>query len=398
MSGVTNRVQFTGPTWLPSGEVRDCTLVFEGDTLAGVRSASAGEPRQTGLLVPGLINAHAHLELSAVGLVDGGRGLPTWVRRQFAQRGRTEADPDAPLNAARAMVAAGTAAVSDVAGGPSTAGVLAEAGLAGVVQRERLGQDPERRDAGIAEAPGLWNHPSAAVWERPAAHAPYSTHPDLARALLAGWGAAAGSVHLAEDAAERTYLMGGAGPFAELLDDLGVSWDRTQRFDGPVDWLDAVGALGPKTLAVHGVHLTQAECRRLAVAGTALALCVRSNLHIGGVAPPLESLVRHGVRLALGTDGLVSCPDLDVLAELPVLARLAPDVPIQRWLAAATHGGADALGLSGFGRLQVGLRPGLLQLDGGVDDLGRAPPDRRWLVRPGVHHSPRRPDVGADRR
>jgi len=384
--------RITGRVLLPDAQIAPATLIFQGATLTAVEPRRPGEALLDGLLVPGLINAHTHLELAHLGQVDGSSGLPSWIRNQFARRGEVGQDTDQreARIAARALKLSGTAAVSDVVGGTSTSDVLREAGLSGVVQRERLGQDRGRRDAGVQEAPSLHRvcqGTRTLIVERPAAHAPYSTHPELARATLAPHpltGAVPGSVHLGEDPAERRFLQHGDGPFAELLDAIGVQWSVAGPCDGPVDWLRQIGALGPGTLAVHGVDLTGAERQALADHGVALALCVRSNLHITGRAPDIADLLARGVRLCLGTDGLVSCPDQDVLAELPALARLAPDVPPVTWLDLATRGGAQALGLQGLGVFTVSACPGVVQLDADAHDLISRPPQRRWLVQPGV--------------
>lgn len=376
--------RYTGDALLPHG-IERVTLVFDGLKLVEVGPARAGEPVLDGLLVPGLINAHTHLELSHMGIVPGGHGLPAWIRAQFARRSQVgEADREREARiAADALALTGTAAVCDVAGGDSTAGLIAEAGLLGVVQRERLGQDTSRTRAGIDDAAGL--HAQGAVAERPTAHAPYSTHPDLARALLApGPAGLAATVHLAEHAAEREFLTEGTGPFAEILDSIGVRWSFSGPFAGPVDWLRRVGGLGPHVAAVHGVDLRPDEQQALADHRCGLILCVRSNLHIGGVAPDVGGLLQRGVRLALGTDGLVSCTDGDVLGEIPALHRLEPQVDAATWLHLATAGGADVLGLRGLGRLSVGSSPGLVRLDSDLDGLLKRAPKRRWLVRAGV--------------
>ena len=379
--------RITGRALLPDGSLAPATLTFEGSTLVDVRPAAAGEPVQDGLLVPGLVNAHTHFELSHLGLVPSEGDLPTWIRAQFARRGERGEDGEAceARIAARAAAHAGTALVCDIAGGPSTAGVLRDAGLVGIVQRERLGQDSARTRTGTREAPGL-HQVSDAVIERPAAHAPYSTHPELAAAALAPSEVTApvpGAVHLAEDAAERRFLREGAGPFAALLDDVGVRWSFAGPCEGPIDWLRTIGALGPGTLAVHGVDLTADERQALADSRTPLVLCVRSNLHISGRAPDVVDLLDRGVRLALGTDGLVSCPDQDVLAEVPALARLAPEVPVSRWLTLATRDGADALGIASHGAFRPGTTPGVLHLDTDEAGLRTRAPMRRWIVPPG---------------
>ena len=91
-----------------------------------------------------------------------------------------------------------------------------------------------------------------------------------------------------------------------------------------------------------------------------------------------------GVVCALGTDSLASCPDLDVLAEIPVLARAFPEVPVSRWLAMATHEGAAASRALGVGRVVAGASPGLLHLEvRELEALAGTAPARRWIVAPG---------------
>ena len=99
----------------------------------------------------------------------------------------------------------------------------------------------------------------------------------------------------------------------------------------------------------------------------------------------MSSLIDAGVALCLGTDSLASNDDLDVLAEIPELARSFPEVPVGRWLDMATRGGARALQTS-WGSITPGQAPGLVLLDGveHVDALADTPPGTRtWVARPG---------------
>jgi cytosine/adenosine deaminase-related metal-dependent hydrolase len=142
--------------------------------------------------------------------------------------------------------------------------------------------------------------------------------------------------------------------------------------------------VGPGLLLVHGVHLSAGEVALLARRGATLALCLRSNLWIGGEGPPIDALRRAGVPLALGTDSLASNDDLSVLAEVVAWARHRPDLP-RGWLwRLATVGGADALGASHLGRLAPGASPGVLQVDlDDLHDLGAGPPPAcRFLIPP----------------
>lgn len=383
---------FHGDCLLPGGRIARATVRFEGRRVVEVRPPRSGDPaKRPGLLVPGLVNAHTHLELSDVGAVDGGDGLPGWVGRQLAARRGASVGAEAARRGAVALVAAGCAAVGDI-GAQSSAELLCEAGLSGVAWVELLGLDAAREVDGVARAAALGRvvaGPDARVVERAAAHAPYSTAVGLARAALRPVLGAPGTVHLAEDPAERTFLASASGPWAAVLDRLGVAWrGRSGPGPGPVDWLRAAGALGPSTLAAHGVDLRPDERAALASAGVTICLCPRSNLHIGGVAPDVAALLAAGVPLALGTDSLASSPDLDVLGEIPVLVGLAPEVPVATWLAIATEGGARALGAAGLGVLEVGASPGLLQLDADVEGLRAGAPSRAWLVRPGPPPDP----------
>lgn len=384
---------FTGDCLLPGARIAPATVVVRGGVIVQVRLPEPGDPPAlSGLIVPGLINAHTHLELSDLGLVAGGEGLPAWVAAQLRKRSPATVGLEVARGAAGALVDAGVAAVSDVCGQASTAQVLLDAGLSGIAQVELLGRDAEREALGVSRAQELGRTLSssrAVVVERPAPHAPYSTSLALARACLRSVGAAPATVHLAEDPAELTFLRTQTGPWAELLDALGVQWRGRETIPGdPVSWLDAAGGLRSGVLAVHGVCLGPDDLGRLAGAGVSLCLCLRSNLHISRELPDLAACLRSGLTLCLGTDSAASCPDLDVLAELPVLARAVPEVPVARWLELATAGGARALGLPRLGALRVGTAPGIVHLDGSAEDLRLRAPDRRWLVRPAAPARP----------
>jgi cytosine/adenosine deaminase-related metal-dependent hydrolase len=113
--------------------------------------------------------------------------------------------------------------------------------------------------------------------------------------------------------------------------------------------------LGPRLLAVHGVQMEPADLERLASLGTTLVTCPRSNFYTGAGSPPVEAFYQSGVRVAVGTDSLVSAPDLNIFSELAALRRLAPSIPASKLLESATLEGARALG---FGREYGTIEPG----------------------------------------
>lgn len=366
--------------WTPSG-LRTDTVVELDDAgrVRSVRPARDGDgPTLDGMIVPGLVNAHTHVELSwAAGRVAGGHGFLAWVRELMGQQGSGGAE-----RGARMLHASGCGWVVDVSNTGTTAAALTGAGVPGVVAHELLGFDardvPKR--AAVARAHGAGR-------VRPAPHALFSTAPDLVHACVtAGDRRWPSTIHVGEAEDEARFLATGDGPLALLLDQLGRDW----RWWSPpgrtaLQVLDELGVLGPDLLLVHGVRLG-ADDRALAAARRApLVVCGRSNLHIGGTLPDVPAWLAAGVAVCLGTDSLASAPDLDVLGEIPVLAAAFPTVAPERWLAMVTHDAADAVRAPEAGRLEVGRRPGLLLLEqiAGPADLLEAPPARRWLAAPG---------------
>jgi cytosine/adenosine deaminase-related metal-dependent hydrolase len=369
---------------------------------ADVRAAypDAPEEHALGALLPGLVNAHAHLELSALAdAVPGGRGLVAWAGTATAA-GRAlplAQRRDAAAEAAAAAARLGTAAIGDVGNTLAAAEGIGRAGLRGVLFHELLGSRDAATGDALADAArektdadrqGAW--PAELRWTR-APHAPYSASPDLLRRIFAATAADGHptSIHVAEDADELALLRDGTGRWPAVLASMGV--DPATRVSGksPVATLADLGAFDAPAppLLVHMVHADDVDRRLCRQAGATVVLCPRSNLHIGGRLPDVPALLVDGVPIALGTDSLASTPDLSLWGELATLAAHVPGVPAARWLDAATRGGAHALALPACGTLAAGKRPGILDVL--VDDLGApleslvrdSTPSLRWVAR-----------------
>ncbi len=263
----------------------------------------------------GPVNAHVHLELGARPTL-GGRGFLAWLH---SWRGVDSGDRRTPseiaLDNARAVRAFGTAAAIDVGntgvGGPA----MAAAGLQGFAFREVFGFD-------VPEA--------ARPFENATPHAPTSTHADTIRDA-AGRGRP-WSMHVDEDGAERALLLDGSGPWPEMLRASGrdLSGWRPPGLT-PVRYLDALGVLGPDALLVHCTLTGGPDLDLLAERGVSVCVCPRSNLHITGRLPDVPGMLDRGIRVLIGTDSLVSSPDLDVRNEVRALREAFPMVPHERW-------------------------------------------------------------------
>jgi len=363
------------------------------------RHAGAAVERVRGVLLPGLVNAHTHLELSALrGRVPGGAGFVPWVEQLIGVRAelRPEEDAEAIGKAVDELDAYGTVAVGEVTNSLTAVRTLARRGFVGCIFHEVFGVERdglERRMAGLAgfvdENVGAW--PSAELAYAPTAHTLYTTHPDVVRRLFreARERGLRASVHLAEHPAERRFLEHGDGPIADwyesrlkLRRDL-LEWPGVS----PVAFAAEVGALGPHVLAVHLTDARPDELDLVARRGSPVVLCPRSNLFIETRLPPLLAMRAAGLSLALGTDSLASNASLDVLSEARALADRFPTVPARDLVRMATWEGARALGRADVGRVAPGARPGLFAIDGDPGDapdafvLRHTHAPRRWIVR-----------------
>ena len=389
-------------SWVVIGDgesppIRDgAVLVHDDGTIAAVGEAAAMRAQfpqarwdapRAAVLLPGLVNAHTHLELSALrGQVPGGRGFAPWVRAMLALRGARGADEDQESIgvAISELLQAGTAAVGDIsnsltsvaplAGLPIVARVFAEVFGVTRLSANAMLETVRGRVAALGDLP-----PNVSVTLAP--HTPFSLHPEVFERLC-GDARAQGqltSLHLAEHAAERAFLHDESRPFRELLGEHSadpLDWEPPAL--DPVRYAQARGALGPHALAVHLTDARPDELALVAESGAPVVLCPRSNLHIELRLPPLEAILAAGIRAALGTDSLASSPSVDVLAEARALRTRFPHVKTRALLAMATGWGARALRLETLvGRLAPGLTPGVLSF---AHAVGSPPDDAEAFV------------------
>ncbi|MCC7123352.1 MAG: amidohydrolase family protein [Acidobacteria bacterium] len=341
-------------------------------------------------LLPGLVNAHTHIELSWMrGLVPPADAFTQWVRQLFAVRGAAAQQPDhgarvraAAADAVAEMRATGTNVVADVSNGLGVVDIAAGSGLHGWVFHELIGfrevdhSMVERTRDVREQAAQRQTNLRIAV----AAHAPYSVSPELfgdVRDEAAARGMPT-TVHVGESAEELALLRDGTGEWAQLLRDLRV-WrdDWTPPAVGPGHYIDGLGFWRRNVLAVHGVQLTDDELAVLRARQATLVTCPRSNVWVGVGDPPIARFYASGVDVAIGTDSLASVGDLNLFAELKAMRQLAPGVPAARLLESATLTGAHALGLDAeCGSLTPGKRADIVavSLPSSTDDV------EAWLV------------------
>lgn len=358
--------------------LRDAAVVVEGDRIAWLGpSADAVATRHEHLgdavLLPGLVNAHTHLELT--GLRGFLEGLPfgDWLRALTVVR-RDVLTTDDLLDASRLGVhealRAGVTTLADCSASGAPLRALVEAGVRGRVYLETFGPDPRQADASIAALRAgvdrLRADATARVDVGVSPHAPYTVSEPLFAAVAAYARAEALPVatHVAESADELRFVRDGDGPFADRL----RARDIPVRGTGasPIALLERVGLLEPSVLLIHAIRVDAADLARIGRGGAGVVHCPISNAKLGQGIAPVLAMRAAGLAVGLGSDSVASNDAMDLVQEarqavlLQSLASGTPDaLSAHAALALATAGGARALGLAdgstaGLGTLVAG--------------------------------------------
>jgi cytosine/adenosine deaminase-related metal-dependent hydrolase len=350
-------------------------VALEGGRVAAVGATPTSGAIDLGraVILPALVNAHMHLELSYLrDVIPPSSRFLDWIAAIMAAR-RRYANPHDPVivSAARAGIeearASGTGLVGDISNTLVTVPLLEQASMPARVFYELLGFNEAQPAWRVAQSRSAMaaQTTSGDVRLSLAPHAPYSVSPALFAAIredLDTQPAGVSTVHVGESPEETEFLQHGTGPWRDLLTTLGV-WTDVWTAPGvsPVQYLAELGFLDSRVLAVHGVQFEGDDLARLRALGTTVVSCPRSNRYVGVGDPPLEAFYAMGVKVAFGTDSLASVSDLNLFAELARARQLAPRVPGRALLESATRYGAAALGFGDqFGTIEAGKRDALI--------------------------------------
>ena len=325
-----------------------------GGRLRAVRRAPARGRVADVCVIPGLVNAHAHLQLAP--LSSPPRTFLPWVGAVMAARATTTpaAERRQLRTAIRSLLAGGATAVGDIDSSGLARTEVAHAGLTGRSYRELTGFHLEagaarallraRRQAALGDLAVGWSP-----------HAPYSVSADLFRAARADRRHLA--IHCAELPEEQQFLRTGAGPFRELLQRLGrLPADFRAPGVGAVQWLERLGLLRTGTQLVHCQELERGDVGRIARSGASIVVCPGTIAFFGRTPPNVPRWLAAGIPVGLGTDSLASNSHLSLQLELQRAAAAWPGLRPRSLLAMATTHGAQAIGRPALGRLRRGGR------------------------------------------
>jgi len=372
--------------------IRNGAVIFEhgrvvevgrAEELAGVDRSGERRDFDGCVLLPGLVNAHTHLSLTAMEGLHEPASFEEWLPRLVVAMQSWDADDfaaSAALGAHRCLEA-GVTVVGDIAYGPESAAAAADAGLGGTFFWEVLGV-PGPKLFAVLEQMEFPVVSSGACGPRMrcglSPHSAYTAGPSLLHAIhdAANELHAPVAIHVAESTAEVQLLKDGTGPLSATASRLADGF--TPPGVGPVCYLDRLGVLDGAT-AVHMGQMLPTDVPRIAATARGVVTCPRSNRFLSNHLPPVARLRRAGVPVGVGTDSSASNDDLDLIAELRALQDEDPTLSARELIEMSTVMGAIALGLEDrFGIIETGM-----QADVAVFEVGPTNDPEADLIRRG---------------
>jgi cytosine/adenosine deaminase-related metal-dependent hydrolase len=371
---------------ISSPSIADGAIAIEGNQITdiGVRTSLASKyPDATihhypdAAILPGLINAHSHLELTAMrGFLESEESnFSGWLKKLTAARLEFMTPDDMYVSAAWGAIEAARAGVTTLADASDSASesmkAFADVGLRGIVFQESFGPDPRLADVNFAQLTDkvarLAEQETALVKVGVSPHAPYSVCGRQLE-LISEFALTENRlvmIHAAESAAEEMLLLEGRGTFADALARRNIEWHTPGL--SPVQYLKRHGVLQTKPLLAHCVRVDNADIETLGESGARIAHCPKSNAKLGHGRAPFSVFLDQGIAVGLGSDSVASNNTCDILEEARFATLIARSEIHERGgqrllaateaLQAATVSGARALGLEGqTGELRAGLQ------------------------------------------
>jgi aminodeoxyfutalosine deaminase len=373
---------FTGYEWLSNDSVLITSAEGEIVDIVPAETAGEGINRFSGILSPGFVNCHCHLELSHMkGIIPENTGMVDFLVRVIQQRGfDAEIIKKAIEEAENSMLQNGIVAVGDICNTANT------------VEQKKAGRLLYHNfieTMGFIESTAMQRFEAsrtvydqfARLYRTPAEsnsivpHAPYSVSPALFQLITRFPGNHLLTIHSQESAAEREFIEKGAGDFHRLYQALGIdiSFYKPAEQRSMAAWLSHF-LPSQSLILVHNTNTNKDDLEYIAhcplpIANLFFCVCANANEYIGNPLPDIDLLRKYNAAIVVGTDSLASNHQLSVLAELQTIQNHYPHIEIKELLQWATLNGAKALELDhAVGSFETGKKPGVLIVK---DDLSK---------------------------
>lgn len=356
---------------IPNGVV----VVDSEGIILDVRQRKDGEEPELeihkGIICPGFVNTHCHLELSHLkGKIATGGGLDNFIKDiETFRTTNPETIQEAIENAEREMLDNGIVAVGDISNGDASFLQKSKGRMKYHTFLEVYGFHPDKADTAFQRALNLY----ALLKKRPSdntasitPHAPYSVSEALLKriAAFALENQSILSIHNQENQDENALFLNKTGSILNRLKAFGIDtdwWQPTGKNSLPsvLPHLPST----QKTLLVHNTYTTLEDINWALSYNPNLywCFCPNTNLYIENHLPDFHLFIDAGVRITIGTDSLASNNGLSILEELITISKHAPEIPLNTLLKWATWNGAAFLGFENvLGCIDKNKRPGLV--------------------------------------
>ncbi|GAB4136637.1 MAG: amidohydrolase family protein [Bacteroidia bacterium] len=323
-----------------------------------------------GLLCPGFINTHCHLELShlkgKIRRITGFSGFATELMRK--RDGFSDAVKNsAMLEAEEEMYRNGIVAVGDISNSNESFAIKARGKLEYHTFVELLALNSERAKSTFENGKKLLKLAPTPASLVP--HAPYSVSSELMQ-YIAEESRQANTpicIHNQESKAELDFFHNGTGGILDIYDFLGVdiSFFHAPGTTSVRAYLESL-KIAPSLILVHNTLTTIEDINwaEQVHSNITWCFCPNANLYIENALPDFYGFYKEGVRCAIGTDSLASNDTLSVLDELKIITAEAPEIPSETLLTWATANGAAALNFTHLGTFEKGKKPGVIAIKG----------------------------------
>ncbi|WP_190277393.1 amidohydrolase family protein [Taibaiella lutea] len=364
-----------GKQWLPQGSV---IAISDDGTVMDVLSENdipaADIIHLEGVLCPGFVNAHCHIELSHMkGVVKEGTGLVPFLQSVVSERNKfTEEDKQAGIvSALKEMRENGIVAVGDIANGTDTLPYRTEADFHIHTFVEALGFSNENIEQRFAWPENVYRQFAAQQSVREGQilrqsivpHAPYSVSEGMFKAIDGFDEGSLISIHNEETAAENEFYEEGTGQMFELYETLKIDagfFEASGKtsLQTYLPWL----AKSHPLMLVHNTFMNAEDVKVLKESGREFYLCVcpNANWYIEQRMPPVKLFMESGLPVCLGTDSYSSNHELNIWSEIECIQKYFPEIGLEILLTWATYNGAKALQMNTIGLIEKGKRPGLV--------------------------------------
>lgn len=363
---------FTGRELLGGDHV---LLLKDGEVKAIVNEQEAGEDIEMhkGVLCPGFINAHCHLELSHMkGIIPEKTGLVDFVYKVVTERHWKNDEIASAINIAeREMLNTGIVAAGDICNNLSTLREKKQHKLAYYNFIEASGWHPSVFTSRFERAKEFYNafakeYPSTSI----VPHAPYSVSEELWEQIIPYYEDRVVSIHNQETAHENEYFQQGTGEFERMYKMMNID---TSFYSAPgksslQHYFDKL-AKARSIILVHNTFTQQSDIDLVKKnipknSMVSFCLCINANLYIENAVPPVELLMKNNCSICIGTDSLASNHQLSVLEELKTIAKHFPNIELETMLQWATLNGAKALMMDNtLGSFEKGKQPGVVLIE-----------------------------------